>query len=66
MVDKDKLRYDLALNAAVVMTLRDNNGNVPDKLLIHFRTAYSQYGDKVREEELNKAAVEISNQNGTS
>ena len=41
MVDKEKLRYDLALHAAAVMTLRDSSGTPTDKcwlissLLIH-------------------------------
>ena len=33
MVDKEKLRYDLALHAAAVMTLRNNLGNPPDMML---------------------------------
>ena len=33
MIDKEKLRYDLAMQAAAVMTLRDNHGNPPDRIL---------------------------------
>lgn len=60
MIDKEKLRYDLALHSAVVMTLRNNRGNPPDLLLTNFLNAYLQYGEERRDKELNKVINEIA------
>ena len=48
MIDKEKLRYDLAMNAAVVMTLRDvgnRMGTAPGLMLNNFLNAYRQYSE---------------------
>lgn len=49
MIDKEKLRYDLAMNAAVVMTLRDVGnsvmGTAPGLMLNNFLNAYRQYSE---------------------
>lgn len=65
MVDKEKLRYDLALSSAVVMTLRNNVGNPPNMMLINFLNAYHQYEEKYLSEELTKSVEEL-NQNSSS
>ena len=48
MTDKEKLRYDLAMNAAVAMAIVDELGgqrsNVPVKIVDKFILAYRQLG----------------------
>lgn len=60
MIDKEKLRYDLAMQSAAVMTLSRNVGNPPDMMLINFLVAYRRYGENLLDEELNKAVEEIN------
>ena len=45
MINKEQLRYDLAMHAAAVMTLRNNLGNPPDMMLANFEIAYNRYDD---------------------
>ena len=62
MIDVDKLRYDLALQSAVVMTLRNLDrafGNPPDLMLNNFLLAYRQYGEGIRIKRLNDAIKEL-------
>lgn len=64
MIDKEQLRYDLALHAAAVMTLRELNkgsvatpiGLIPDKFLI----AYNQYDEPAFNEKLNKIVEKLN------
>lgn len=64
MIDKEKLRYDLALHSAVVMTLRGysqgDSRNPTDAMLANFQMAYDQYLEGWRGEELGKAFDKIS------
>ncbi len=61
MIDKEQLRYDLALHAAAVMTLRNNLGNPPDMMLSYFREAYRQYWQEERlRKQLDEIAKELS------
>ena len=61
MVDKEKLRYDLALHAAAVMTLRNNLGNPPDMMLSYFREVYRQFEQEERlRKQLDEIAKELS------
>ncbi len=62
---KEELRYDLALNAAIVMTLRGNIGNPPDMMLSNFLLAYRQYAEERLAKQLDDAVKEL-NQNGSS
>ena len=51
MIDIEKLKYDLALQSAVVMTLRgyEKNpmGNPPDMMLTNFLLAYRRMTKKL-------------------
>ena len=60
MIDQEKLRYDLALQAAAVMTLRDTHGNPPDRMLINFDIAYSRYGAPELQELFKSTAEKIT------
>ena len=66
MVDKEKLRYDLALHAAAVMTLRNNLGNQPDMMLINFELAYNRYDDPELDKKLDKIVEKLTGQKSTS
>ena len=60
MFDKEKLRYDLALHAAVIMTLRDNSGIPTDRMLVNFELAYERYGDSELQERFNSIVEKIT------
>lgn len=63
MIDVNKLKYDLALQSAVVMTMRDLNkglfGNPTDLMLKNFLLAYKQYGEEARADKLLEVAEGI-------
>ncbi|MBQ6298702.1 MAG: hypothetical protein IJK81_13645 [Selenomonadaceae bacterium] len=64
MIDKEKLRYDLALQAAALMTLRELNkgaiatsvGLIPDKFLI----AYEQYDEPAFNKKLDEIVEKLN------
>lgn len=60
MIDKEKLRYDLAMHAAAVMTLRDIHGNPPDMMLVNFEIAYNRYDDAELNQRLDKIVEKIT------
>lgn len=64
MIDKEKLRYDLAMNAAVVMTLQSigkgKMGTAPSLMLNNFLDAYRQYSADGFNKLLNDVAAEIN------
>lgn len=64
MIDKEKLRYDLALQAAAVMTFQELNkgviatpvGLIPDKFLI----AYKQYDEPAFNKKLDEIVEKLN------
>ena len=60
MIDKENLCYDLALQVAAVMTLRDNSGNPPDKMLVNFDVTYSRYGGLELQELFKSIAEKVA------
>ena len=66
MINKEQLRYDLAMHAAAVMTLRNNLGNPPDMMLANFEIAYNRYDDAQLNQRLDKIIEKIAAQSSVS
>ncbi len=64
MIDLKKLKYDLAMQSAVIMTKRafdkGATGNPPDLMLANFLNAYHQYSEPQREEKICALVKELS------
>ncbi|MBR4383678.1 MAG: hypothetical protein IKP64_08980 [Selenomonadaceae bacterium] len=64
MIDLQKLKYDLAMQSAVIMTNRTFDkgatGNPSDLMLTNFLIAYRQYSEPQREEKICALVKEIS------
>lgn len=69
MIDIEKLKYDLAMNSALAMTLqhfqKGGGGNATEIMLVKFQQAHQALSDEPHAEKLKELSKQIENQNNS-